>query len=102
KGGRAWRAEPPRLYQTIRPLTTQQLKNPTTSKLQQHPRNRRRQKVRQRAGDHRAEAEAGEVAAAGGGQRADAADLDGDGGEVGEAAQGVGRDDEAARGKARA
>ena len=51
------------------------------------------------AGEHGAEAEAGEVVAAVGDEGADAADLHADGAEVGEAAEGEGGDGEGARGE---
>ena len=49
------------------------------------------------SGEHGAEAEAGEVAAPGGSQSTDAADLDADGAEVGEAAEREGGDGEGTR-----
>ena len=49
------------------------------------------------AGEHGAEAEAGEVVAAVGDERADAADLHADGADVGEAAEREGGDGEGAR-----
>src|SRR5258708_3254473 len=52
----------------------------------QQPDDRRREKIRHRPRAHGAEAQAGQVVAAGGGQRADAADLDADRAEVCESA----------------
>src|SRR5436305_829684 len=73
--------------------------NPVTRQrgnLQQHSRNGRGQKIRQRSGEHRTQSEAREVAAPRRGERADASDLNGNRGEVREAAQRIRRDDEAA------
>jgi len=66
-------------------------------RLQENPHDAGGHVAREEAADHGAEAELGEVGAAVGGERADAADLDGDAGEVGEAAERVGGEDEAAR-----
>ena len=62
----------------------------------QNPRNRGGHITGQQAADHGAHAEFGHVTAPVGSQRANAADLDGNAGEVGKAAEGVGCDDEAA------
>ena len=64
---------------------------------QQHSRDAGRHEVRHGPGRHRAQAEPRQVALAGGRQRADAADLNRDRAEIGEAAQRVGGDREGAR-----
>src|SRR5947207_16016917 len=55
--------------------------------LDEYPRQRRRQEIGERPGNHGAEAEAGEIVLTAGDQRADPPDLDADGPEVGEAAR---------------
>ena len=67
------------------------------SRSQQEPGDRRGDEVRERAGQHRAQAEPRQVVPARRRQRADAADLDADRAEVREAAQREGRDRERAR-----
>ena len=64
---------------------------------QQRSRNRRGDEVGERAGDHRADAEPRQIVPARRRQRADAAELDADRREVGEAAQREGGDGERAR-----
>src|SRR4029078_5451562 len=64
---------------------------------QQEPRDRGRHEVGQCPREHRAQPEARQVVAAGRSQRADAADLDADRAEVGEAAQREGGDGERLR-----
>src|SRR5213080_1858878 len=61
---------------------------------QEHPRQRRRQEVRERPRDHGAEPEPRQVVLAVGRERADAADLDADRTDVGEPAQREGGDGE--------
>src|SRR5450756_2061670 len=68
-----------------------------TDQLKQESRERGRHVGRQQAADHRAETELGHFAAAFGSERTDATDLDGDAGEVGEAAERIRRDRETAR-----
>src|SRR5690242_19851821 len=59
----------------------------TQPQLKQKPRNRRRDEVRQRAREHRAQSQPREIVAPGRRQRADPADLDPDRAEVRESAQ---------------
>src|SRR5437762_4422577 len=61
--------------ESIAPIPQSAIRNPQSQK---HPRQRRRQEVRERPRDHRAEAEPGEIVLAVRDERADAADLDAD------------------------
>src|SRR5207247_5162460 len=70
--------------ESIAPMPQSAIRNP---KSQKHPRQRRRQEVRERPRDHRAEAEPGEIVLAVRDERADAADLDADRADISEAAQ---------------
>ena len=69
----------------------------TISASHQEAHNRSRHKIRHGAGDHRTEAKLGELVTLVGRQRANAADLNTDGAEVGKAAESEGGDGDGAR-----
>src|SRR5690606_285741 len=84
------------------PTTTTPAMRATSAAVGQHAGDGGGHQGHDRAAQHRAQAEPGQLRATVGRNAADAADLDGDRGEVGEAAQGVGGDQRALRCEAHA